>query len=98
MVVTTKLQGGAVVIPDELRAALGWKDGVEILAVAEDGELRLLASDLPTPEIYSPERRAEFLLNSAVSAEDYQWAIEETRRLGLDPDTIPHERPEKWAT
>lgn len=98
MVVTTRLEGGAIAIPDELRAELGWNDGVEILAVAEDGELRLLRSVLPTPEVYTPERKAEFFLNNAASAEDYQWAIEETRRMGLDPAIIPHERPDKWAT
>ena len=98
MVVTTRLVSGVVAIPDELRAELGWNEDAEILAIAEGGELRLLRSDSPLPEVYTAERKAEFILNSAVSAEDYQHAIEETLLMGLDPDSIPHERPEKWAT
>jgi hypothetical protein len=44
-------------------------------------------------EDYSPERVAEFLLNNAVGAEDYAAALEEVRRLGIDPASIPHEPP-----
>ena len=44
-------------------------------------------------EIYTPERRAEFLLNSAYDADSHQWALAEVRALGLDSDAIPHERP-----
>jgi GNAT superfamily N-acetyltransferase len=46
-------------------------------------------------DIYTPERIAEFLLNNAVNAEDYARAVEEVRRLGLDPEAIPHERPKE---
>ena len=42
----------------------------------------------------SPERKAEFLLNNAIDDADYSNARNEVRRLGLDPDSIPHERPE----
>ena len=44
-------------------------------------------------EIYSPERRAEFLLSNAVDAKDYAAAVEEVRKLGIDPPNIPHLRP-----
>lgn len=44
-------------------------------------------------ERYTPERQAEFLLNNAASARDYAAARREVRRLGLDPDRIPHDRP-----
>jgi hypothetical protein len=33
-------------------------------------------------EIYTPERRAEFLLSNATDAEDYAGAIEEVLKLG----------------
>jgi len=45
-------------------------------------------------ERYSPERKAEFLLNNAVDEADYGEARKEVRKLGLDPDSIPHLRPE----
>ena len=44
-------------------------------------------------EIYTPERIAEFLLSNAVDANDYAHAAEEVRKLGLDPDSIPHHKP-----
>lgn len=44
-------------------------------------------------EACSPERMAEFLLSNAVDAEDYAETVEEVRKMGLDPDSIPHEKP-----
>jgi hypothetical protein len=46
-------------------------------------------------EIYTPERRAEFLLSNAVDAKDYDAALEEVRKLGIDPAKIPHHRPSR---
>jgi hypothetical protein len=44
-------------------------------------------------EMYSNERKAEFLLNNAVDDADYRNARNEVRKLGLNPDSIPHLRP-----
>jgi hypothetical protein len=44
-------------------------------------------------EHYTPERKAEFLLSTATSAKDYDRARREVKKLGLDPDAIPHRRP-----
>lgn len=44
-------------------------------------------------ERYTPERRAEFLLQNAVDAWDYADARELVRSLGIDRDAIPHETP-----
>jgi hypothetical protein len=44
-------------------------------------------------EIYTPERKAELLLNNSVSAEDYRQALAEIRRMGLDPSKIRHRKP-----
>jgi len=41
-------------------------------------------------EQYSPGRKAEFLLSNAIDAADYRKARIEVRKLGLDPDSIPH--------
>jgi hypothetical protein len=51
------------------------------------------SEDSDRMEQYTPERIAEFLLNNAVTAEDYAAALEEVRKLGIDPSTIPHEKP-----
>ena len=58
----------------------------------EDGVLIRPAVVMPI-EIYTPERRAEFLLSSAVDADDYARAIEEVREMGLDPAAILHHKP-----
>jgi hypothetical protein len=44
-------------------------------------------------EIYTPERIAEFLLNNAVTKENYDSACAEVRALGLDPAKIPYTDP-----
>lgn len=91
---TTKVgKRGTIVIPARLRRRYGFDEGSMIVAESrEDGILLRPAVTLPV-EIYGPERKAEFLLENAVDAEDYAQAREEVRKLGLDPDAIPHERP-----
>ncbi len=91
---TTKIgRRGTVVIPAPLRRKYGMEEGSLVL-VEERTEGVLLRPVVTLPvEIYTPERKAEFLLNSAVTQEDYAWAVKEVRKMGIDPKTIPHERP-----
>ena len=85
---------GAVVIPAGLRKRYGIEEGALIIAEErEDGILIRPAIALPI-EIYSPERVAEFLLNNAVDYEDYAGAVARVREMGIDPDAIPHDKPE----
>ena len=51
------------------------------------------AADRMPIEEYSAERKAEFLLSNAVDEVDYAWAVREVRKLGIDPEAMPHERP-----
>ena len=84
---------GTVVLPAALRRQFGMEEGAMIIAEAlDDGILLRPAVVLPI-ERYTAARKAEFLLNNAVNADDYAWAVQEVRRMGLDPDTIPHEQP-----
>jgi len=79
---------GAVVLPAKLRRRLGIDEGSFVVAEArEDGILIRPATVLPI-EVYTPERRAEFLLNNAVDIDDYQRARAEVKRMGFDPDRI----------
>jgi len=81
-----------VVILAALRRRFGIEEGS--LVIAEDREesiLIRLAVAVPL-EIYTSERRAEFLLSNAVDEEDYARAKEEVRKIGLDSDAIPHRR------
>jgi AbrB family looped-hinge helix DNA binding protein len=86
---------GAVVLPAKLRRRLGIEEGSFVVAEErEDGILIRPATVLPV-EVYTPARRAEFLLNNAVDIEDYQRARDEVKRMGLDPDRIKHHKPEQ---
>jgi AbrB family looped-hinge helix DNA binding protein len=91
---TTKIgKRGAVVIPAGLRRKYGFEEGSLVVAEArEEGVLLRPAVTLPL-ERYTPERKAEFLLNNAVTPEDYAWALKEIKKLGIDPKTIPREKP-----
>ena len=84
---------GTVVIPAGLRRKYGFEEGSGVIAEARaEGVLLRPVVTLPL-EIYTPERKAEFLLNNTVTPKDYAWAIKEVRKMGLDPKKIPHEKP-----
>lgn len=84
---------GTVVIPVELRKRYGIAEGTLILLEEGEGGLTLRPARALPVEIYTDRRKAEFLLGNAVDAEDYRRAVEEVRKLGLDPAEIPHRRP-----
>jgi AbrB family looped-hinge helix DNA binding protein len=81
---------GTLVIPVKLRQRFNVKEGDLFFAEEhEDGILLRPAVAVPV-EIYTPERKAEFFLNNAVTKEDYDAACEDIRAMGLDPAKIPH--------
>lgn len=85
---------GAIIVPAKLRRRYGIEEGTFVTAEArEEGILIRPAVVIPV-ERYTPERKAEFLLSTATTKKDYERARKEVRKLGLDPDTIPHRRPE----
>ncbi len=86
---------GVVVIPAALRQQLHLHEGDLMIAENHgDGILLKLAVALPI-EMYSPERKAEFILSNAVDPSDYKAARKEVKAMGLDPDKIPHKKPKE---
>jgi len=84
---------GTVVIPADLRRKYGLEEGSLVIVEAQkEGVLLRPAVTFPL-ERYSPERKTEFLLNNAVTSEDYAWALKEVKKLGVDPKSISHEKP-----
>ena len=84
---------GTIVVPAALRSRYGLEEGALVIAEErEDGILLRPAVAFPI-EVYSAERRAEFLLANAVDDEDYRLAVNEVKEMGLDPDDIPHRAP-----
>lgn len=92
---TTKVgKRGIIVIPADIRRKYGLEEGSIVIAEARpEGVLLRPVVTLPV-EIYTPERKAEFLLNNAITPEDYAWAVKEVRKMGLNPEAIPHEKPQ----
>ncbi len=92
---TTKVgKRGTIVIPASIRKSYGFEEGV-LIAVEARSEGVLLRPVVTLPvEIYSPERKAEFLLNNAITPDDYAKAVDEVRKMGINPEKIPHKKPE----
>jgi AbrB family looped-hinge helix DNA binding protein len=82
---------GAVVLPDALRQRFGLREGSAVIAEERADGILLRPADLV--EMYTPERKAEFLLGNAANPEEYAEAVAEVRRMGLDPEKIEHFRP-----
>jgi AbrB family looped-hinge helix DNA binding protein len=86
---------GTVVVPARLRRKFGIEEGRLVIAEERpEGILIRPALALPV-EIYTPQRKAEFLLSNAVDAEDYRAAVAEVKKMGLKPASIPHHKPRK---
>jgi AbrB family looped-hinge helix DNA binding protein len=86
---------GTIVLPARMRRRYGFAEGTMVVAEeAEYGVLLRPAAVLPV-EIYSPERKAEFLLANAVDPDDRRAAEAEVRKLGLDPARIRRRRRPK---
>ena len=84
---------GVVVVPARLRKKFGLEEGSLVLTEErEDGILIRPAVALPV-EVYTPARKAEFLLSNTVDRKDYLAARREVKKVGLEPDKIPHYRP-----
>jgi AbrB family looped-hinge helix DNA binding protein len=85
---------GMIVVPAKLRKRFGIEEGSIVIAEeTEDGILIRPAIVVPV-ERYSAQRKAEFLLNNAIDGADYRKARREVRKMGLNPDSIRHLRPE----
>lgn len=84
---------GTFVIPASLRKKYGLTDGSLVVAEEQDGGILIRPAVAFPIENYSPERVAEFLLSTAIDTEDYKSALEEVRKMGLDPAQIPHATP-----
>ena len=92
---TTKIgRRGTIVIPAPIRRSYGFEEGSMVIVEARsEGVLLRPVVTLPV-EIYTPERKAEFLLNNTITPEDYAAAVEKVRSMGLNPKKIPHKKPE----
>ncbi len=87
---------GTVVIPADARRRYGLDEGEMLVMEESAGGLLLKPVRAYEVEVYTPQRRAEFLLNNAITAAEYDEAVAAVRAMGIDPDALPHQaRPER---
>jgi AbrB family looped-hinge helix DNA binding protein len=84
---------GAIIVPSRLRKRFGIEEGTLVTAEEKDDGILIRPAVVVPIERYTPERKAEFLLSTATTQADYRKARRAVRKLGLDPDTIPHRAP-----
>lgn len=83
-------KGGTVTIPAPIRRRMGIEDGSQVIAEEREEGVLIKPAIMVPVEIYTPERKAELLLSNAVDVDSYEAARREVRKMGLDPDSIPH--------
>jgi len=84
---------GTIIVPAKLRKRYGIDEGTLVTTEAREGGVLIRPAMVVPVERYTPERKAEFLLSTATTAKDYQNARREVKKLGFDPDTVPHRKP-----
>ncbi|MBU4555823.1 MAG: AbrB/MazE/SpoVT family DNA-binding domain-containing protein [Actinobacteria bacterium] len=82
---------GTMVVPADLRRAYGLDEGEMLVMEEVAGGLLIKPVRAYEVEVYTPERTAEFMLNNAVTADEYDAALRDVRKMGLDPGAIPHQ-------
>ncbi len=83
---------GELLIPSELCRAVGIEDGSYVVMERIGGGILVRPAGGEAEE-YTPERKAEFLLSTAVDSADYAAAVRAVRAMGLDPERVQHARP-----
>jgi AbrB family looped-hinge helix DNA binding protein len=84
---------GSIIVPAKLRERFGIEEGSIVTAEERDDGILIRPAVVIPVERYAPERKAEFLLSNAVDEADYRKAQRAVRKLGFDPERIPHRRP-----
>jgi len=84
---------GVITLPARMRRRFGLDEGSFVVAEERSEGILIRPAEVVPVEVYTPEREAEFILNTAVDAADYKRACATVKRMGLDPATIDHFRP-----
>lgn len=83
---------GTIVIPARIRKRLGMTDGCLLVVEEKDSTIELRVARIEPHAGDSKVKLASSLLSAAENLGEYLAAIEEVRRMGLEPDEVPHER------
>lgn len=86
---------GTFVIPAALRRRFGLDEGALVIAEERPEGILIRPAVAMATEAYTLQRKAAFLLENAVNADDYQAARDTVRAMGLDPARIAHSPPRR---
>jgi len=86
---------GTIVLPAKMRRRYGFEEGTMVVAEESPYGVLLRPAAVVPVEVYTPERKAEFLLANATDARDLQVAEAAVKAMGLDPKKIKHRKPRK---
>ena len=81
---------GVFVLPSYLREQYNLNEGSLVIPEATDDGIILKPATVMPVEVYTPQRRAEFLLSNSTNEQEYNEAVEAVKSMGLCPDTIHH--------
>jgi AbrB family looped-hinge helix DNA binding protein len=95
---TTVGRRGTIVLPANMRRRLGLDEGALVVVEEQGGGILLRPAVARAVRIYTPEQRAEFLLNNSIGWDDYMAVREAVREFGVDPDAVPHDKPPRPKT
>jgi bifunctional DNA-binding transcriptional regulator/antitoxin component of YhaV-PrlF toxin-antitoxin module len=84
---------GTIVLPAKLRRQYGFEEGTMVVAEESPYGVLLRPAAVVPVEVYTPERKAEFLLSNTTDQKDYKKALVVVRRMGVDPAKIKHRKP-----
>ena len=83
---------GTVVIPSKIRKRLGMSDGCLLVVTEDDGSVQLRVAKVMRHDGEARLKMASRLLNAAEDLGEYFAAMEEVKRMGFEPEEVPHER------
>lgn len=74
---------------------MGIDEGSLVLLQLVGGNLLIQPAKAVPVEIYTDERKAQFLLNNSADDQEYARARAAVVAMGLDPEKVPHLRPDE---
>jgi bifunctional DNA-binding transcriptional regulator/antitoxin component of YhaV-PrlF toxin-antitoxin module len=82
-------RGGRLSLPEEVLHRFGLDAGARVVIEETERGILLRPAERTTWETYTPDRKAEFILNAAAAGADMKNAMDHIRERGIIPETLP---------
>jgi bifunctional DNA-binding transcriptional regulator/antitoxin component of YhaV-PrlF toxin-antitoxin module len=84
---------GTLALPSDILTRFGLEPGAAVILEETERGILIRPAERTTWETYTPRRKAEFLLNTALPGPDLETAKNLIREMGVVPETIPGADP-----